>query len=99
MASPAQEGRSSKRETKKTWRVRENDVFTPICLVEPPVIAKGLFAHLHPCFEPESRVSFDSIYILVSIISTLQLFLLLLGEASLKSIVDTINANTTIEMH
>ena len=74
-------------------------MFTPICLVEPPVIAKGLFAHLNPCFEPGSRVPFDSMHVLVPIISALQLFLLLLDEASLKSMVDATNANAATEMH
>ena len=70
-------------------------MFTPICLVEPPIIAKGLFAHPHPCFEPATRVPFDSLHVLVPIISALQLFLLLLGEASLTAMVAATNANAT----
>ena len=92
MASQAQESRSSKRQRKQTWKVRENDVLTLITLVEPPIIAKGLFAHPHPCFEPATRVPFDSMHVLVPITSALQLFLLLLGEVSLLAMVTATNA-------
>ena len=99
MDSAAQKTTKSGRITKKTFKVRENDVFTPIPLVPPPKIAKGLFSLPHPQFEPLKRVPFDSMHVLVPIVSALQLFLLLLGEASLAAMVTATNANTTKDWH
>ena len=99
MASPAQKCRSSGRISKKTFKVRENDAFTPIAIVPPPKIVKGLFSLPHPAFEPLKRVPFDSIHVLVPIVSALQLFLLLLGEESLITMVITINNNAEKEWH
>ena len=99
MDSTAQTSTRSGRIPKKTFKVRENNVFTPIPLVPPPTIAKGLFAHPHPQFEPSKRVPFDSMQVLVPIVSALQLFLLLLGEASLAAMVTATNANAAKDWH
>ena len=87
MDSAAQTTTMSGRVPEKTFKVRENNVFTPIPQVPPPAIAKGLFSLPHPDFEPLKRVPFDSMHVLVPICSALQLFLLLLGEVSLATTV------------
>ena len=99
MAPPAQKSKSSNRQTKRTWKVRENDELTPVAFVPPPAIAKGLFKDPHPVFEPSNRVLFDSIYVLVPIISLLQLFLLLLGEESLATMITATNAHAEEVLH
>ena len=68
-------------------------MFSPIALAPPPKIAKGLFELPHPAFEPLKRVPYDSIYVLVPIVTALQSFLLLLSEASLTIMITTTNAN------
>ena len=71
MDSTAQTTTRLGRQSKKTFKVRENDVFHPIALVPPPKIAKGLFELPHPAFEPLNRVPYDSMYVLVPIVSAL----------------------------
>jgi hypothetical protein len=60
MDSAAQNYRSSARPTKKTWKLREQDEFTPITLEPLPEAAKPVISQPIPHFEPQSRIPFDS---------------------------------------
>jgi hypothetical protein len=83
MKSNTQETRRSGRQTKKSFKVRENDALAPILLEALPTEAQHLVDKGIPQFEPQQRLPFESMCLRVPVISPLQLFLLLLGEKTL----------------
>ena len=98
MDSNAQKTRRSGRQTKKSFKVRENDALAPILLEALPPDAQPLLDSGIPQFEPHSRVPFESMRPRVPICSPLQLFLLLLGEETLQQIVTATNAYASLSM-
>ena len=92
MKSNAQKTRRSGRQTKKSFRVRENDALTPVLLEALPTKAQHLVDKGIPQFEPKRRLPFESMRLRVPIISPLQLFLSLLGEETLELILTATNA-------
>ena len=98
MDSSTLKTRSSTREVKKTWKLREKDEFIPVAVQLLPGAAKPVMDDPIPHFEPSTRVPFDSMTPNVPIRDPIQLFLLLLGEETLKSIVIAINEYATIRL-
>ena len=68
----------------------------PILLEALPAEAQHLVDKGIPQFEPERRLSFESIRPRVPIVSPLQLFLSLLGEETLESILTITNVYTLL---
>ena len=75
--------RSSTRQRRVTWKIREKDEFIPVVVAPLPTIAKPILDDPIPHFEPEQRVPFDYIRPLIPCSAPLALFLYLLGEQSL----------------
>ena len=98
MDSTGLKTRSSTRQVKKSWKLRENDEFAPIVLEALPPTAKPLVDKGIPLFEPHSRVPFDSMHPRVPVQSPLQLFLLVLGEETLLQILTATNAYAAMVM-
>ena len=92
MKSNAQKTRRSGRQTKKSFKVQENDALAPILLEALPAEAQHLVDNGIPQFEPERRLPFESMRLRVPAISPLQLFLSLLDEKTLESILTATNA-------
>ena len=92
MNSNIQETRRSGRQTKKSFKIRENDALAPILLEALPPESQHLVDNGIPQFEPQQRLPFEPMTVKVPIKSPLQLFLLLLGESTLQSIVKATNA-------
>ena len=98
MDSNTQKTRRSGRQTKKSFKVRENDALAPILLEALPPDAQPLLNNGIPQFEPHSCVPFESMRPRVPICSPLQLFLLLLREETLQQIVTATNTYTSLSM-
>ena len=98
MNSNAQNTRRSGRQTKKSFKVRENDALAPILLEALPIESQQLVDKGIPQFEPQERLPFLPMTVRVPIITPLQLFLLLLGEETLLAIVSATNANAAVVM-
>ena len=92
MKSNPQKTHRSGRQTKKSFKIRENDALAPILLEALPTESQHLVDHGIPQFEPNKRLPFEPMTVRVPIKSPLQLFLLLLGEETLESIVTATNA-------
>ena len=89
----ASKPRSSDRVTKKTQKVRENDILAPILLEVLGAESQQLVDIGIPSFEPQQRLPLTYMTVRVPISTSLQLLLLLLGEGTLLAIVSTTNAN------
>ena len=94
MNSTTHETRSSTRQRRATWKIREQDEFIPIVVEPLPTVTKPILSDPIPQFEPESRVPFDSIYPVISYTNPLCLFLGLFSEQTLAVIVATTNIYT-----
>jgi Transposase IS4 len=92
MNSTAQETRSSTRQRRATWKIREQDEFIPIVVEPLPSVTKPILSDPIPQFEPESRVPFDSMRPVIPCTDPLYLFLFLFGEQTLAAIVVSTNA-------
>ena len=98
MNSNTQETRRLGRQTKKSFKVRENDALAPILLEALPIESQHLVEQGVPQFEPQQRLSFMPMTVRVPITTPLQLLLLLLGEGTLLAIVGATNANAASTM-
>ena len=98
MNSNTQETRRSGRQTKKSFKVRENDALALILLEALPIESQYLVKQGIPQFELQRRLSFMPMTVRVPITTPLQLLLLLLGEGTLLAIVGVTNANAASTM-
>jgi hypothetical protein len=72
--------RSSTRQRRTTWKIREQDELIPVVVEPLPTAGKPLLDHPIPHFEPEQCVPFDSMRPVVPYDDLLYLFLYILGE-------------------